>query len=225
MSKVPQPQSPSTIKTYVSSYLGGYISGIAGEMVSLSMLKQLNTKGFTNITFSENCIASGIQQIAKDFTKNELKRHQYFAKLSKEHPFLFGACTGLPMWALTQLFVVPLKHIRRDDQKVFRGLEKSIRDDFVYHTFKNGLDELCIAKVFPFVLPNLSSSVTRKLVEGSVAGFVGGISHLLSWPYKYKVAKQTIPAAYDATLKAIPKVGVKKIVYSLAKPEIYKILP
>lgn len=218
-------QSPYPMKTYIASYLGGYTSGIAGELVSLSIARKFNTKEFTDLSFSENCIASGIQQIAKDFTKNQLKRYKYFSQLSQEHPFLFGTLTGLPMWGLTQFFVIPLKHIRRDDQKVFSGLKKSIQEDFVYHSIKNGLDELCIANVFPFILPKFSSSVTRKLVEGSIAGFVGGFSHLFAWPYKYAVSKQTLPCAYKATLKSIPKVGTKKIVYSISKPHFLKLLP
>lgn len=224
MSNQGKPKSPHSFKTYICSYLGGYASGIAGEIVSLALSGKINSSGFVSASFSENCFQSAIQQVAKDFTKNELKRHSYFLKLSKDHPFLFGAATGLPMWALTKLVTVPMNHIRHDDTKVFYGIQKPIREEMMYHTIKNGLDELCISKVFPSILPHLDSPVTRKLVEGSIAGFVGGFSHIFSWPYKHSITKQTLPAAYDATLKAIPKVATKKIVYTLSRPQICKLI-
>ena len=44
----------------------------------------------------------------RNFSKNTLKRSQFFLSLSKENPLVFGACTGLPMWFLTRAFATPL---------------------------------------------------------------------------------------------------------------------
>lgn len=213
-------EKKSKFRFYAASFLGGLTSGVAGEIFVLWQNKKCN---FTNICkpqFRDLCVISGVQQVAKDLSKNVLKRNPFFLKLSKENPLLFGACTGLPMWALTRLVAEPIQNSRNNDFKPFKTLKKTIMNDVTYHTIKNALDEYCNLRVVPAILPNLSSTAAKLAVQGAISGAVGGSAYVLAWPVKSRLTKQTLAEAVNACIKGAPKVGLKKITYTVARPKI-----
>lgn len=229
MSKDKQCSRPSDktkqMKNYASSFGAGFVSGVAGETFVLLQNKKLSVNNMARPAFRDAAVVSGVQQVAKDFTKNTLKCSPFMAKLSTENPLLFGAATGLPMWALTRLFATPLQNSRaKDNKEPFQGLWKSISADAGYYTVKNGLDEYFAAKVFPKVLPKCPNFATQKLVEAALAGAVGGSSYVLAWPYKGTLTGQRISEAVKQMVRSAPKVSVKKLTYTLVKPKITELL-
>lgn len=218
------PSVAQDAKNYFCTFLGGCTSGVAGEIFTLAQANKLSLKAVQAPAFRDNVTISGVQQVAKDLSKAQLKKCTAFAKLARENPFLFGASTGLPMWFITRVFATPLQNSRKDNAKPFDGFGSSVVNDVTYHTIKNGIDEYCAANVFPYVLPRLDSCVTKKFVEGSIAGLVGGGCYVLAQPVKSKLTGQTLPEAFDLCVKSIPKVGLKKITYGLARPQIVKLL-
>jgi len=220
--------APSPVMTklvnYTASFAGGFASGITGELVTLCQNKKLNFEGLTSNAFSDNVIISGAQMVAKDASKDILKKMSVFSKMSTENPLLFGAATGLPMWALTRIVGSPLQNSHKKDAKPFDGYCKSVKDDFAYHTVKNALDEYCGVNIFPTVLPKLDGILTKRIVEGTIAGIVGAGSHILAFPVKSRLAGQTLPMAFSACEKTFMKVAVKKVTYSIARPRALKLL-
>ena len=89
---------------------------------------------------------------------------------------------------------------------------------------KNGIDEYFAAKVFPKVLPKLPNFATQKIVEASLAGLVGGSSYVLSWPYKGALTGQSISEATKLMLKNTPKVSIKKLTYTLVRPQFANLI-
>ncbi|KAH0791685.1 hypothetical protein GPJ56_004371 [Histomonas meleagridis] len=227
--KKPQKQQKTNdnqqLKSYAASFCTAVVSGVAGETYMLIQSRKLNTQNLLAPAYRDACVISGVQQVAKDFSKNTLKKSPYLYNLSVKNPFIFGAMTGLPMWALTRLVATPLQNSRKTDVKQpFDGLFKSIINDVGYHTVKNGIDEYFAAKVFPKVLPQLPNFATQKLVEASLAGLVGGASYVISWPYKGVLTGQNISEAAKLMLKNTPKVAVKKLTYTLVRPQFANLI-
>ena len=209
---------------YAATFTGGIVSGITGELFALWQNGNLNLKGITAPAFRDLVFISGVQQAAKDASKNALKKNPFFLKLSKENPLLFGACTGLPMWAITRFVATPLQNSRKSNTAPFDGFASSVVNDVTYHTFKNGLDEFCVAKVFPQILPNLSSQPAKLAVQGAVAAAAGGSCYVFAWPVKSLLTGQSLNAAIKQCFKATPKVGIKKITYTVARPKLGKLI-
>lgn len=216
-------KQPSSYSNYISSFISGTISGFAGELFS-SFQNRTAKAVLHEAKFYDECVTSGVQQISKDFTKSALKRTKLFNNLSQTNPLLFGAATGVPMLILTRCFATPLENLRKNKKCSFDGFEHSIIKDAAYHSIKNGLDQYFEAIVYPKVLPRFNSFMTKKLVEASCAGMIGGASYVLAWPYKTLIDRQRIDEAFKLMARMIPKVGIKKITYSLTKPEVLKIL-
>jgi hypothetical protein len=211
-------------KTYGISFAGGLTSGVTGELFALLQSGNLNIAGITTPAFHDAIFLSGVQQVAKDLSKNALKKSPTFAKLSTSNPFLFGALTGLPMWGLTRIVGVPLQNARKKDVPLYTGLRKSILDDVGYHTIKNGLDELVTVSYLSKLLPTLPNFGTQRLVEALASGVVGGATYVLAWPYKTTLPGQRLPDAVKLAVKNAPKVAIKKATYSLARPRYVKVL-
>ncbi|KAH0788612.1 hypothetical protein GPJ56_007294 [Histomonas meleagridis] len=212
------------MKSFAISFAAGYTSGIAGELFATWQNGQFNSKGLTKPSFKDNCIISGSQQVAKDFVKAALKKNPKMLTLSKSNPFLFGAATGIPMWALTRIVATPLQNRHNSKAKPYDGFMKSILNDAAYHTIKNGLDEYCAAKIFPCILPKVDSMIVRKLVEGSIAGVIGGGSYVLAFPFKSILTGQNISEAYSQFINNTPKVAIKKIAYTTVHPKYVQLL-
>jgi hypothetical protein len=211
-------------KTYAISFAGGLTSGVTGELFTLIQNGKLSVTSITAPAFSDAVFLSGVQQIAKDFSKATLKRSPTFAKLSTEHPFLFGAATGLPMWGLTRIVGTPLQNSRKKDVPLYSGLTKSVVDDVGYHTIKNGLDELVSVACLSKLIPTLPNFATQRLVEALASGAVGSATYVLAWPYKTAVAGQALPDAVALAIKNAPKIAIKKATYSIARPSYAKLL-
>lgn len=216
--------SRDALKGYGATFGAGYVSGIAGEVCALYMNGNLNASGITNPNFRDLCTISGVQQVAKEFSKKVLRLCPYMSNLATTNPFLFGAASGAPMWFLTRAVATPLTNMRKKDPKPFDGFGKSFVNDVAYHTIKNGIDEYCAVRVFPEILPKISSPITRRLVEGAIAGTVGAGSYTLAWPYKQIVAGQTVDKAWELTIRSFPKVMTKKISFVLSKPQFLRLL-
>lgn len=211
------------MKSYACTFGAGYVSGICGEMFTLAQNKKFNSDGLTNPAFRDNCTISGIQQVAKEFSKNSIKVLPNGAMFAKEHPFLFGASTGFPMWALTRLFATPLQNARKGSPDM-KGFGTSVKNDVAYHTIKNGLDEVCAQKIFPVVIPKINNFWGKRCVEGLVSATVGAGTYVLAWPVKSRLTGQKLPAAWDLCKKNFGKVFVKKVSYTLARPEFVKLV-
>ena len=207
---------------YTASFAAGLTSGVTGELVTLYQNKKLNLQGLTSTGFSDNVLISGAQMVAKDFSKDLLKKFGLFNKMSTESPLFFGAATGLPMWFLTRLFGAPLNNSHKKDAQPFDGFCDSVIADTPYHTFKNAIDEFCLVKVFPYVLPRVDGILTKRIVEGTIAGAVGAGCHVLSFPIKMRLTGAELHTAFTACEKSFLKIGVKKVTYSLARPRILK---
>lgn len=214
----------SACKSYFATFGAGYFSGICGEFVTLAQNKKLDAKGITAPAFRDNCAISGVQQVAKELSKNTIKLLPNGIQFAKNHSFLFGAATGLPMWALTRLFATPVQNQRKGEPQPFKGLGKSIVNDVAYHTFKNGLDQVCIDKVFPAVLPKVGNFWAKKGVEGTIAAIVGSGCYILAWPIKSQLTGQKIGDAAKLAKKMFPKVFVKKVTYGLSRPYFVKMV-
>ena len=213
------------IKNYASSFAAGFTSGIAGETFVLLQNKKLNLNNIQQPAYRDAAVISGVQQAAKDFTKNTFRRYPFMTKLSVENPLIFGAATGIPMWALTRIFATPLQNSRKKDVKEpFKGLWKSITVDAGYYTIKNGLDEYFASNVFPKILPKCPNFATQKIVEAALAGLVGGSSYVFAWPYKCTLTGQKLSEAAKLMVKNTPKVSIKKITYTLVKPKFSNLL-
>jgi hypothetical protein len=95
---------------YVASFAGGATSGVTGEIFSLIQAGKFSADAITTAAFHDAVILSRIQQVAKDWSKATLKKAPTFPALATSNPFLFGAATGLPMWALTRVVGTPLQN-------------------------------------------------------------------------------------------------------------------
>ena len=212
------------VKNYTCTFAAGLTSGVTGELFTLAQNGKLGLNNIAAPEFRDAVLLSGVQQVAKDWSKATLKRNSAFAKLSLSNPLIFGACTGLPMWAITKFVGVPLTNCRNKDKKPFEGLTTAILNDVGYHTIKNGLDEFCAVKIFPVLLPKCPNFVTAKAVEATIAGIVGGSCYVLAWPYKTALTGQSFPQAVQLMLKNTPKVAIKKATYTLARPKFVKLV-
>jgi hypothetical protein len=210
-------------KPYAISFAGALTSGVTGELFVLLQNGKLSVAGVTSTAFQDAVFLSGVQQVAKDYSKATLKKCPTFAKLSTTNPFLFGAATGLPMWGLTRLVGTPLQNSRKGAPP-FSGLSKSILDDVGYHTIKNGLDELVTVSVLSKLLPTLPNFATQKIVEAATSGLVGGACYVLAWPYKTTLTGQKLPDAVNLAIKNTPKIAIKKATFTLARPKIAGLL-
>lgn len=223
-SQEPKKQSLHNSKSYVCTFGAGYVAGITGELVAALQSGKFNANGLTHPSVRDNCIISGTQQIAKEFSKNCLKSNEKFMMMTKGKPFLFGAATGIPMWALTRVVATPLQN-RHDRKKgPFTGFARSVVNEAAYYTIKNGLDEYCGAKILPELLPKVDCFATKKLVESSVSGLVAGGSYLLACPVKSMLTGSSFLDAYNQFVKAVPKAAVKKATYSLTRPKLVALL-
>ena len=212
----------TALKSYTATFGAGYVSGIFGEFVSLIQNKRFNAQNLTNPSFRDTCIISGVQQFAKEISKNTIKLFPQGQALAKRNPFLFGAATGIPMWAITRFFGTPLQNSRKRENEPFKGMWTSIYSDAPYHVIKNGLDQVCADIIFPQVLPKIGSFAGQRAVEGAIAAIVGSGTYLLAWPIKRQLTGQNIHEALKLTQKMFPKVYVKKISYVLSRPYIVK---
>jgi len=216
--------SPASLKSYSCTFLSGYTAGIFGELTSLSIKGKCNALNITNPSFRDNCVFSGVQQVAKEVSKNTLKQIPTMVTTLKENPFLFGAATGLPMWAITRVFANPVQNARKGENQPFKGFVKSVVDDTAYYTVKNGLDEFCSAKIFPEFVPKIQGFWQKRAFEGLVSAIVGAGCYTLTWPIKSVIAGQRFPEALTQTAYAFPKVFVKKISYTVSRPYFVKLI-
>lgn len=214
--------SKSALKSYTATFGAGWFSGICGEFVTLAQGKKLNASNVVAPQFWDLCTISGVQQVAKELSKNTIKLLPGGATLAKVNPFLFGATTGFPMWALTRLFATPLQNYRKKDAKTWDGLKQTIIADTPYHTIKNGLDQVSSDIVFPAVIPKINCFWGKRCVEGVVSAIVGAGTYVLSWPIKQQLTGQALPEAVQLCKKNFPKVFVKKISYTVIRPYIVK---
>lgn len=212
------------LKNYTCTFAAGVTAGVTGELFTLAQSGKISTEKMAAPEFRDAIFISGVQQIAKQFSKETLKRNASMANLAVKNPLIFGACTGLPMWALTKFVSVPLANSRKQGKKPFDGYKSAVVNDVAYHTIKNGIDEFCAARVFPKVLPKCPNFATAKVVEAAIAGAVGGGCYVLAWPYKTALTGQTLPQAVALMNKNIPKVAIKKATYTLARPQYVKLL-
>jgi hypothetical protein len=213
------------LQTYGPNFAGGISAGVTGEIFTLIQNGKLNSAGLSAPAFRDAVFLSGVQQIAKDFSKATLKKCSHFNELSSKNPFLFGAATGLPMWVLTRLVGAPLQNSRKPNTAPYAGFVKSVTDEVAYHTVKNGLDEYITVKVLPKVLAGLPNFATQKIVEASVSGVIAGSCYLLSWPVKTALTGQAVGEAVTAGLKMTPKAAIKKLTYTLARPHFVALIP
>lgn len=214
----------NALKSFAATFGAGYVSGVCGEFVSLAQAKNLNAKGVTAPQFRDLCTISGVQQVAKELSKNTIKLLPGGLKLAKEHPFIFGALTGFPMWSLTRIFATPLQNSRKNNAKTWDGLKQTIIADTPYHTIKNGLDQCSSDIIFPAVIPKINNFWGKRAVEGTVSAIVGAGTYVLAWPIKHQLTGQSIQQAAVACKKAFPKVFVKKVSYTLVRPYLVKAL-
>jgi hypothetical protein len=204
---------------YVASFAGGLTSGVTGEIFSLVQAGKVSAAAVTTAAFQDAVVLSGVQQVAKDWSKATLKKCSTFSVLATSNPFLFGAATGLPMWALTRAVGTPLQNSRKKNVAPYAGFTKSVVDDLGYHTIKNGLDEYASVVVLSKLLPTLPNFATQKFVEAAVSGIVGGGTYVLAWPYKSVLAGQKLDDAVKLAIKQTPKIAIKKATYTLARPK------
>ena len=218
-------EKKSQIKPYFSAFLGGCTSGFTGELVVLTQDHKLTSSNVLGTTFRDNCVISGIQQVAKDFSKNTLRTNATFAQLNKTNPFLFGESTGLPMWFITRFFATPIQNCRKKEPtSPYDGFVKSVINDVGYHTCKNGIDEYFACRVFPKLLPQFPNYLVQKTVESLVAGAIGSSCYVITWPYKTVLAGQPFKESIKLANKNFPKIVVKKFTYTFAKPQYDKLL-
>lgn len=218
-------QSNKQLRTYAATFCGGYTAGVTGELLMLGIDGKLSVGNVLSPTFGDACTISGIQQVAKDFSKNTLKKNPTFLHLSKTNPLIFGASTGLPMWFLTRIFATPIQNGRKEGQKSpYAGFWSSVAADAGYHTCKNGIDEYFNQRVFPKLLPRLPNFASQKAVESTIAGMIGAGCYVISWPYKTVVAGQSFDQAVKLMNRNFPKVVIKKITYTLARPQYGKLI-
>jgi hypothetical protein len=218
------PAPPSLLKTYVPTFGGGLTSGITGELFTLAQNGKLSSSGILAPAFRDAVFISGVQQVAKDWSKAQLKLSPCLNELSTKNPLVFGAMTGFPMWAITRLVATPLQNSRKQNASPYDGFVKSVADELAYHTIKNGIDEYVSVKVFPKLLPKCGGWGTQRVVESLVAGAVGGATYVLAWPYKYALTGQSLDDALKQLVKTSPKVSIKKATYTLARPQFVKLL-
>ena len=218
-------EGKSEIKPYISAFFSGCTSGFTGELVILAEDRKLTSSNVLGTTFRDNCVISGIQQVAKDFSKNTLRKNQTMSNLNKTNPFLFGASTGLPMWLITRFFATPIQNCRKKEPtSPYAGFVRSVVNDAAYHTCKNGIDEYFAQRVFPKLLPQFPNYVVQKSVESLVAGVIGSSCYLISWPYKTVIAGQPLKEAIKLANRNYPKIVVKKFTYTFAKPQWDKLI-
>jgi hypothetical protein len=192
---------------------------VTGEIFSLVQARKFSADAVTSAAFHDAVVLSGVQQVAKDWSKATLKKSATFAALATSNPFLFGASTGLPMWALTRVVGTPLQNSRKKNVAPYDGFAKSVTDDLAYHTIKNGIDEYVTVNILSKLLPTLPNFATQKFVEAATSGIVGGGTYVLAWPYKSVLAGQKIDDAVKLAIKQTPKVAIKKATYTLARPK------
>ena len=224
MNKVSSLFAKKALKSYTATFGAGYVSGIFGEFVSLLENKKFDPPHLTHPSFRDACIVSGIQQVAKEFSKNTINLFPQGRELAKRNPFLFGAATGIPMWAITRFFATPLQNSRNRENEPYKGLWKSIYSDAPYHTIKNGLDQVCADVIFPQLLPRIPNPIGKRVAEGTVAAIVGSGCYLLAWPIKSPLTGQKIGEAAKLAQQMFPKVFVKKVSYVLSRPYIVRAL-
>ncbi|EAX97004.1 hypothetical protein TVAG_440200 [Trichomonas vaginalis G3] len=212
------------LKSYACTFGAGYISGICGELFTLAQGKKLTAANITAPQFRDLCAISGVQQVAKELSKNTILLVPGAAAWAKKHPFLFGASTGVPMWALTRLFGTPLQNSRKKGVKPFQGYKDSFLDQAVYHTVKNGLDQVSADVINPMIVPKVNGFWPKRAVEGVVSGIVGAGCYVLTWPYKLWLSKQTLPQAVALCNKNFSKVFIKKVSYTVVRPPLVKAL-
>ena len=208
------------LKGYTASFATGYLAGITGEITTLLLRGKCDAVNITKPAFRDSCVFSGTQQVAKEISKNTLKLSPYMVDLLKTDPFLFGASTGLPMWFLTRLVANPVQNARAGEPKPFKGFSESVINETPYYVIKNGLDEFCAAKIFSTVVPKISNFWGKRCFVGLVSGLVGGGCYVLTWPAKTCLNGIKFNTAFEQFLYATPKVFVKKITYTVARPHI-----
>ena len=210
------------IRPYFTSFSAAYASGLAVELFAAFRENQFNPQRLTHHSIRNNCWISGVKQVTKDFSSSFLKRNPRMRNMSITNPFVFGAATGLPMWAMTCLFTTPLQNYYRNEQKPYKGYLKNFANEIGYHTLKNGLDEFCAAKVIPRLAADISDPFAVNLVEGAFAGIIGGSAFILAWPSKTVLTGQPLLEALRLSAKNAPNIGLKKIVYNVLKPQFAK---
>ena len=212
----------TALKSYAATFGAGYVSGICGEFVTLIQNKKFDAGHLTQPSFRDTCVISGVQQVAKELSKNTIKLFPQGKELAKKHSFLFGAATGIPMWAITRFIGTPIQNLRNKEKDPYKDLWSSIINDSAYHTIKNGLDQVCADKVFPQLLPKIPNPILKRGAEGTIAAIVGSGCYILAWPIKSQLTGQKITDAAKLAHKMFPKVFVKKVTYGLARPYFVK---
>jgi hypothetical protein len=220
--------SPTTcqcsLKAYTSTFAGGLTSGVTGELFTLAQNGKLTASSVLAPEFRDAVFISGVQQVAKDWSKAQLKTNPCLNELSTKNPLVFGALTGLPMWTITRLVANPLQNSRKKNSGPWDGFTSSIANELAYHTIKNGIDEYVTVKVFPKLLPQVGGWGSQRVVESLIAGVVGGATYVLAWPYKSALTGQSLDDALKLVVKMTPKISIKKATYTLAKPQFVKLL-
>jgi hypothetical protein len=162
---------------------------------------------------------SGVQQVTRDLCRTTMKKLPPFGALAMTNPFLFGAATGFPMWALTRVVATPLQNRHRKGASPYDGFAESVTKDLAYPAIRNGLGEYVGALVLPKILPGLPNFATQRFVEAVASGIVGGGSYILAWPYKTALAGQKLDDALKLAVKQTPRAAIKRATYTLARPK------
>ena len=221
-----QQSEESRSAIYTATFCGGFTAGLAGELTS----QILDGKFEENLVKSETldmCIITGVQKVAKDFSEDLIRKSQIYNKMT---PFMYGAATGLPMWAITKSVSVPINNLRkvnkdRESRKefIFKDYFKELTDDLMYQSVSNGISQHFASVVFPnFSFPSIFA---KKMTEAITAGCISASCFLLRWPTKTVLTGQSLMASSNiGSSKLVPKVTLKKLIYSYAKPQFVKMI-
>ncbi|OHT10598.1 hypothetical protein TRFO_19999 [Tritrichomonas foetus] len=106
------PPKPSP-KLYAATFCGGFTACLAGEF-TVRLLRNEISPDLIRPELLDKCLVSGVQKVAKDLSGELIKRTRFYPKMT---PFMFGAATGVPMWAIAKVFSVPIQNNRRRSQQ------------------------------------------------------------------------------------------------------------
>lgn len=210
--------TPDHLKSYAATFSGGYISGVLGELVTLYQNDALDPEHITSYTLRDNSLVSGFQQVSKEITKNTIKLMPGGAEFAKKHPFIFGASTGFPMWAMTRMLATPLNNGRKGKADM-TGYWTSVRNEMFYHTIKNGLDEWSGVWITPALVGTTNNFWAQRCIEGCISAAVASGTYYLHHPIKKIFTDQKLEEVHKIAGRSIPKVWVKKVSYTLARPK------
>ncbi|EAY04328.1 hypothetical protein TVAG_069760 [Trichomonas vaginalis G3] len=69
------------------------------------------------------------------------------------------------------------------------------------------------------IVPEVQGFWPKRAVEGIVSAIVGSGCYVLTWPYKLVLSKQTLPQAVGLCNKNFGKIWIKKVTYTVSRPQ------